>query len=43
MNGTAITTKEVRTLGAGGKEMTVESTTQSPQGEMKRKVVYTKS
>lgn len=42
-NGMSITTKEVRSLGADGKEMTVESTTQTPQGEMKRKVVYTKS
>ena len=42
-NGTPITTKEVRTLSAGGKEMTIESNTQAPQGEMKRKTVYTKS
>jgi hypothetical protein len=42
-NGMSITTKEVRTLSADGKQMTVESTTQTPQGEMKRKVVYTKS
>lgn len=42
-NGTPITTKEMRSLGAGGKEMTIESTTQTPQGETKRKVVYTKS
>jgi hypothetical protein len=41
--GTPITTKEVRRLDNGGKEMVVESTTQTPQGEMKRKVVYTKS
>jgi hypothetical protein len=41
--GTAITTKEVRRLDNGGKEMVVESTTQTPQGEMKRKIVYTKS
>jgi len=41
--GTAITTKEMRRLDNGGKEMVVESTTQTPQGEMKRKVVYTKS
>lgn len=43
VNGMSITTKEVRTLGAGGKEMTIESATQTPQGEMKRKTVYTKS
>jgi len=41
--GMAITTKEVRRLDNGGKEMVVESTTQTPQGEMKRKMVYTKS
>ena len=41
-NGTAITTKEVRKLDNGGKEMHVESATQTPQGEQKRKVVYTK-
>jgi hypothetical protein len=41
--GMAITTKEVRRLDNGGKDMVVESTTQTPQGEMKRKVVYTKS
>jgi hypothetical protein len=42
-NGITITTKEVRRLDNGGKEMIVESTTQTPQGEQKRKVVYTKS
>src|SRR5262249_10643888 len=41
--GTAITTKEVRRLDNGGKDMIVESTTQTPQGEMKRKTVYSKS
>jgi hypothetical protein len=42
-NGTAITTKEVRSLAPGGKEMIVESTTTGgPNGETKRKVVYTK-
>jgi len=40
--GTPITTKEVRRLDNGGKDMIVESTTQTPQGEQKRKVVYTK-
>lgn len=42
-NGMSITTKEVRRLDNGGKEMQVESTTQTPNGEQKRKVVYTKS
>ena len=41
--GTPITTKEVRRLDNGGKEMQVESTTQTPNGELKRKTVYTKS
>jgi hypothetical protein len=41
--GMSITTHEVRRLDNGGKEMVVESTTQTPQGEQKRKVVYTKS
>ena len=41
--GMSITTHEVRTLDNGGKEMKVESTTQTPQGEIKRNVVYTKS
>ena len=42
-NGTAVTTKEVRRLDSGGKEMVVETTAQTPNGEQKRKVVYTKS
>jgi hypothetical protein len=43
IQGMSITTHEVRTLDNGGKEMKVESTTQTPQGEIKRNVVYTKS
>jgi hypothetical protein len=42
-NGTPITTKEVRRLDNGGKEMVVETTIQAPNGEQKRNVVYTKS
>jgi len=42
-NGMSITTKEVRKLDDGGKEMQVETTAQTPNGEQKRKVVYTKS
>ena len=42
-NGMPITTKEVRTLSADGKVMTIDSTSQTPQGEVKRKVVYNKS
>src|SRR5262245_60622532 len=42
-NGMSITTKDVRRLDNGGKEMHVETTTQTPNGEQKRKVVYTKS
>jgi hypothetical protein len=41
-NGMSITTKEVRTLSADGKVMTIDSTSQTPQGEVKRKVVYAK-
>jgi hypothetical protein len=41
--GMSITTHEVRRLDNGGKEMVVEMTAQTPQGEQKRKVVYTKS
>src|SRR5882762_4668029 len=42
-NGMSITTKEVRRLDNGGKEMVVETTAQTPNGEQKRKTVYTKS
>jgi len=42
-NGMSITTKEVRRLDNAGKEMIVETTAQTPNGEQKRKVVYTKS
>jgi hypothetical protein len=42
-NGMTITSKEVRRLDNGGKEMQVETTTQTPNGEQKRKTVYTKS
>jgi hypothetical protein len=42
-NGMSITTKDVRRLDNGGKEMQVESSTQTPNGEQKRKTVYTKS
>lgn len=40
--GMAITTHEVRRLDNGGKDLIVETATQTPQGEQKRKVVYTK-
>ena len=42
IQGMSITTHEVRKLGGGGKEMSVEATIQTPQGEQKRNVVYTK-
>jgi hypothetical protein len=42
-NGMSITTKDVRRLDSGGKEMIVETTAQTPNGEQKRKQVYTKS
>src|SRR4051812_34209999 len=43
IQGMSITTKEVRSLAPGGKEMKVETTIQTPQGEQKRNTVYTKS
>jgi hypothetical protein len=43
VQGMSITTHEVRKLDSGGKEMKVETTIQTPQGEQKRNVVYTKS
>jgi hypothetical protein len=43
IQGMSITSKEVRTLDSGGKEMKIETTIQAPQGEQKRNVVYTKS
>jgi hypothetical protein len=42
-NGTSITSKEVRKLDNGGKEMQVDTSTQTPNGEQKRKVIYTTS
>ena len=42
MGGMSITTKEVRRLDNGGKEMILEMTAQTPNGEQKRKMVYTK-
>jgi hypothetical protein len=43
VNGNSVTTKEERSLSADGKEMTVETTTNTPNGEQKRKTVFTKS
>jgi hypothetical protein len=43
IQGMTITTREVRTLDATGKEMTIDATTRSPQGEVKRSVVLTKN
>lgn len=43
IRGMTVTTKEVRTLDASGKEMTIEAVTRSPQGETKRKAVFAKS
>jgi hypothetical protein len=43
IQGMTITTREVRTLDATGNEMTIEATTRSPQGEVKRKVTLRKS
>jgi hypothetical protein len=41
--GASISTKEVRTLGAGGKEMTVQTTVSAPQGDQSFKQIFTKS
>jgi hypothetical protein len=41
--GASITTKEVRTLGAGGKEMSVQTTLSTPQGDQSFKQIFTKS
>ena len=43
IQGMTITMHEVRKLDNGGKEMKVETIIQTPQGEQKRNVVYTKS
>jgi hypothetical protein len=43
IQGFAISSKEVRSLDAGGKEMIVEQTTTTPQGDIASKLVYTKS
>jgi hypothetical protein len=42
IRGMTITTREVRTLDTTGQEMTIEATTRSPQGEIKRTVVLVK-
>lgn len=43
IQGFAITTKEVRSLGADMKEMTVETAISAPQGDINQKQVFTKS
>jgi hypothetical protein len=43
IQGFSLNTKEVRTLDAGGKEMTVETTASTPQGEQTFKQIFTKS
>ena len=43
VQGFAITTKEVRSLSADGKEMTVETAISTPQGDINQKQVFTKS
>jgi hypothetical protein len=43
MQGMSITTKEVRSISADGKDMTVEAAISTPQGDQNRKQVYTKS
>ena len=41
--GMSVTSKEIRTLGAGGKEMTVQTTRSTPQGDVSFKQIFTKS
>ena len=41
--GTSMTSNEVRTLAADGKEMIVERTVSTPRGEMKAKQVFSKN
>ena len=43
IQGMSITTKEVRSLSADGKDMTIETAISTPQGDQNRKQVYTKS
>ena len=43
IQGMSIATKEVRSLSADGKDMTVEIAISTPQGDQNRKQVYTKS
>jgi hypothetical protein len=43
IQGMSITSKEVRSLSADGKEMTVETNFSTPQGDQTTKQVYTKS
>ena len=43
IQGFSITTKEVRSLDAGGKEMSVETTINTPQGDQTFKQIFTKS
>src|SRR5262249_37659829 len=40
--GTTISTREVRTLDASGTEMTLEAIVRAPQGDITRRLVYTK-
>ena len=43
IQGFELTTKEERTLSADGKEMTVQTTASTPQGDINNKQVFTKS
>jgi hypothetical protein len=43
IQGFSLTTKEERTLSADGKEMTIQTTASTPQGEVNNKQVFTKS
>ena len=43
IQGMSVTSREVRSLSSDGQEMTVVTTTTTPQGTLSRKSVYTKS
>jgi hypothetical protein len=43
IQGFSISTKEERTLSADGKEMTIQTTASTPQGDINNKQVFTKS
>jgi hypothetical protein len=40
IQGTAVESSDVRSLGDGGKTMIIESTRQTPRGEVRQRLVY---